>query len=131
VTQIRDAEGHATEREVARVREDGVTDDPPPGIKRLAWRGPDAPSPDAVARRLREEGVEPHRWSNGPGDRYATHQHGYDKVLMCAAGSITFLVGAAGDPVELHAGDGFILPAGTSHAAVVGPQGCVCLEGSR
>jgi quercetin dioxygenase-like cupin family protein len=108
-----------------------VTQDQPTGLTRLAWRGPDAPTPDAVARRLREEGVEPHQWSNGPGDRYGTHQHGYDKVLMCAAGSITFLVGPDAAPVELRAGDGFVLPAGTSHAAVVGPEGCTCLEGSR
>jgi quercetin dioxygenase-like cupin family protein len=108
-----------------------VTQDHPSGLRRLAWHGPEAPSPGAVARRLREEGVEPHQWSNGPGDRYATHRHDYEKVLMCAAGSITFLVGPAGEPVELRAGDGLVLPAGTSHAAVVGDEGCVCLEGSR
>jgi hypothetical protein len=50
---------------------------------------------------------------------------------MCAAGSITFLVGPSGAPVELRAGEGFVLPAGTLHAAVVGPEGCVCVEGSR
>jgi quercetin dioxygenase-like cupin family protein len=108
-----------------------VTQDTVPGLARLAWRGTGSPSAVAVARRLREEGVEPHQWSNGPGDRYGTHDHGYTKVLMCAAGSITFLVGPAAVPVELRSGEGFVLPAGTSHAAVVGPEGCVCLEGRR
>jgi quercetin dioxygenase-like cupin family protein len=70
-------------------------------------------------------------WSNAPGDRYAAHDHAYEKLLRCADGSITFLVGEAGTPVELHAGDGFILPAGTRHAAVVGAAGCTCLEGHR
>jgi quercetin dioxygenase-like cupin family protein len=74
---------------------------------------------------------QPYAWSNGPGDRYAVHQHGYTKLLMCAAGSITFLIGPDATAVELNPGDGFILPAGTPHAAVVGPGGCTCLEGHR
>ena len=101
------------------------------GVLRLDWEGDEPPAPASVARRLREEGVEPHQWSNGPGDRYATHRHAYAKVLMCAAGSITFLVGADATPLELRAGDGFVLPEGTPHAAIVGPAGCTCLEGSR
>lgn len=83
----------------------------------------------AAEERLRAAGVEPVRWSNGPGDRYAEHEHGTTKLLICAEGSITFLVGPRGEPVELRAGDGIRLPAGTRHAAVVGPDGCTCLEG--
>ena len=101
------------------------------GLTRLTWIGPDAPSTGSVAARLRQEGVEPYAWSNGPGDRYAVHQHGYTKLLMCAAGSITFMVGPDATPVELRAGEGFVLPAGTPHAAEVGPAGCTCLEGHR
>jgi quercetin dioxygenase-like cupin family protein len=97
----------------------------------LSWDGPDPPSIASVAARLRAEDVEPHAWSNGPGDRYEVHQHGYTKLLMCAAGSITFLIGRDAAPVELSAGDGFVLPAGTHHAAVVGSAGCTCLEGHR
>jgi quercetin dioxygenase-like cupin family protein len=106
-------------------------DQEPPEVTRLAWRSAEPPSPASVRIRLRDEGVEPHEWANGPGDRYATHNHGFTKVLMCAAGSITFLVGPDAAPLELRAGDGFILPAGTPHGAVVGSDGCVCLEGSR
>lgn len=101
------------------------------GLVRLAWDEATAPDAESVARRLRREGVEPYAWSNGPGDRYATHAHGYAKLLMCASGSITFLVGADATPLELRPGDGFVLPAGTRHAAVVGPDGCTCLEGHR
>ena len=103
----------------------------PHGIEPLRWRGPDAPSTGSVTARLRDEGVEPYAWSNGPGDRYEVHQHGYTKLLMCAAGSITFLVGTEAKPLELQPGDGFVLAAGTPHAAVVGPTGCTCLEGHR
>jgi quercetin dioxygenase-like cupin family protein len=102
-----------------------------PELTLLHWRDADPPTEASVARRLREEGVEPHAWSNGPGDRYGAHDHGYEKVLMCAAGSIVFGVGADAMPVELRAGDGFVLPAGTRHSAEVGPAGCTCLEGSR
>jgi quercetin dioxygenase-like cupin family protein len=104
----------------------------PGGLAALGWRASDGPpSIETVAARLRAEGVEPYAWSNGPGDRYATHEHGHTKVLMCAEGSITFLVGPSATPVELRPGEGFILPAGTSHAAIVGPDGCTCLEGHR
>ena len=97
----------------------------------LAWDRDEAPDVASVAQRLRDEGVEPHAWSNGPGERYGVHSHDYTKLLVCAVGSITFLVGADAVPVELLPGDGFILPPGTPHAAIVGPAGCTCLEGSR
>jgi quercetin dioxygenase-like cupin family protein len=100
-------------------------------LQDLPWSGDDAPGVASVTRRLREEGVEPYAWSNGPGDRYSVHEHDYTKLLMCAAGSITFVVGADAEPVELHPGEGFVLPSGTPHAAVVGPTGCTCLEGHR
>lgn len=103
----------------------------PPPLTALSWDRDDAPVAATVAQRLRAEGVEPHVWSNGPGDRYGVHSHPFTKVLMCAAGSITFLVGPDATPVELHPGDGFVMPPGTSHAALVGPAGCTCLEGSR
>jgi quercetin dioxygenase-like cupin family protein len=86
---------------------------------------------DAARDRLRAAGVEPSAWSNGPGDRYAVHEHGTTKLLICAEGSITFLVGGDGTPVELGAGQGLVLPAHTPHAAVVGADGCTCLEGHR
>jgi mannose-6-phosphate isomerase-like protein (cupin superfamily) len=89
------------------------------------------PGVEAADRALRAEGVEPHAWSNGPGDRYAAHEHHYEKLLRCARGSVTFLVGPDAVPVELRAGEGFALPAGTRHAAVIGPHGCTCLEGHR
>src|SRR4249920_3272949 len=77
--------------------------------------------------RLRAEGLEPSTWSNGPGDRYGAHDHGYDKVIVVERGSIRFGLDA-GDAVELSTGDRLELPAGTRHDAVVGSQGVTCLE---
>ncbi len=79
-----------------------------------------------LVARLRAEGLDPAPWSNGPGDVYASHAHGYDKVLVVAAGSIVF--GTTAEPVELAVGDRLDLPAGTEHDARVGPSGVTCLE---
>ncbi|HEY6058027.1 MAG TPA: hypothetical protein VIV06_08340, partial [Candidatus Limnocylindrales bacterium] len=73
---------------------------------------------DVVAR-LRLEGLEPSSWSNGPGDRYAPHRHGYDKVLAVSSGSIVFGLPELGRRVELGEGDRLDLPAGTEHDAFV------------
>ncbi len=81
--------------------------------------------------RLRGEASGCYSWSNGPGDRYAPHSHAYEKVLYCVEGSITFVLDAAGERLELTPGDRMVLPAGTVHAAEVGPDGCTCIEGRR
>jgi uncharacterized protein YjlB len=78
--------------------------------------------------RLRAEGLDPGPWSNGPYDTYAPHEHGYDKVLVCAAGSIRFGLPRTGEHVDLAVGDRLDLPAGTEHGATVGPDGVTCLE---
>ncbi len=80
------------------------------------------------AARLRAEGLDASPWSNGPGDRYGAHEHGYDKVIVVGAGSIAFALPDRGETVELGRGDRLELPAGTRHAAMVGPEGVTCLE---
>jgi quercetin dioxygenase-like cupin family protein len=79
-----------------------------------------------LRERLVGEGLDPGAWSNDPGDRYASHDHAYDKVIVVASGSITF--GLDEGPTELAAGDRLELPAGTAHDATVGTSGVVCLE---
>lgn len=81
-----------------------------------------------VAGRLRAEGLEASTWSNGPGDRYGAHEHGYDKVIAVVSGSIAFGLPADGRSIQLEAGDRLELPAGTAHDARVGPIGVTCLE---
>jgi uncharacterized protein YjlB len=78
--------------------------------------------------RLRDEDLEASSWSNGPYDVYGAHDHGYDKVLLVADGSITFGLPTTGDAVAMHSGDRLDLPAGTVHDAQVGPDGVTCLE---
>ncbi len=74
------------------------------------------------------DGASGYDWSDGPGDRYAAHRHDYDKALVCLAGSITFELVEAGRSVTMRAGERLDLPAGTEHAAVVGPSGVRCHE---
>jgi quercetin dioxygenase-like cupin family protein len=80
----------------------------------------------AMRARLTDESLDPGAWSNGPGDRYAGHDHAYDKVIVVVSGSITF--GLPTGPIELAAGDRLELPAGTQHDAHVGSAGVACLE---
>lgn len=95
------------------------------GVRR--WPA-EAPPDEALLRALlAEEGLEVFPWSNGPGELYAPHVHGYDKVLYAVQGSISF--GLTDGQVVLEAGDRLELPAGIEHAAVVGPNGVQCLEG--
>jgi quercetin dioxygenase-like cupin family protein len=77
--------------------------------------------------RLRTEADGVHGWTNGPGDRYGRHVHAYTKILHCLTGSIDFVLDDR--TIRLVAGDRMVLPAGTPHAAVVGPSGCSCIEG--
>ena len=59
---------------------------------------------------------------------YSAHSHGYDKILVAKSGSITFHLVDLGRDVTLNAGERLELPAGTVHAATVGPAGVRCVE---
>jgi quercetin dioxygenase-like cupin family protein len=95
---------------------------------RVDRSGVAAPDAIAIEKRLRGEARDAYGWSNGPRDRYAEHAHTYDKLLYCTRGSIDFILGD-GRTLTLHPGDRMLLPAGTRHAAHVGPDGCACVEG--
>jgi len=88
-------------------------------------------TPDELMTKLRGEASGCYSWSNGPGDSYAPHSHGYEKVLYCVDGSITFTLEQERRRLELKAGDRMVLPSGTVHSAEVGPGGCTCIEGRR
>ena len=84
---------------------------------------------DALAAFQAEGCSAPRHWSNGPGARYSRHAHGFHKVLFCLGGSIVFHTDDGAVPLE--AGDRLDLEPGTPHAAIVGPDGCRCVEASR
>jgi uncharacterized protein YjlB len=90
--------------------------------------GPAASEGARLEARLRAEGLDPGSWGNGPGDRYAPHAHGYDKVIVVTSGSITFELPGSASSIVLSAGDRLELPAGTEHDGLVGASGVRCLE---
>jgi quercetin dioxygenase-like cupin family protein len=87
-----------------------------------------APDPGSIEAAIRREARDVYGWSNAPGDRYGEHEHGYTKLLYCTRGSIDFVL-RDGERVAMKPGDRLVLPPGTRHAAVVGPEGCACVEG--
>ncbi|GIV96811.1 MAG: hypothetical protein KatS3mg057_1468 [Herpetosiphonaceae bacterium] len=96
--------------------------------KVIRWEEARPPTAAALWERMVAEGLRPYSWSNGPGERYATHSHPFHKVLYVAEGSITFGLPTQGEQIELRPGDRLELPAGTVHNAVVGANGVTCLE---
>lgn len=101
------------------------------GVRARVGRCVGPPPGEAAAEaRLRAEGLHPRAWGNPPGDTYGWHAHGYDKVLYCVTGGITFHLGE-GEDVVLGAGDRLEIPPGTQHAATVGPDGVRCVEAPR
>jgi quercetin dioxygenase-like cupin family protein len=85
--------------------------------------------PDRVLQAFAAEGIDPQTWSNAAGFEYAEHTHPAHKVLFCLDGSIAFHL--PGGDVAMSPGDRLDLPAGTPHAATVGPRGVTCMEGFR
>ncbi len=97
----------------------------------IPWEQPTPPSEADLRLRFAQEGLTCYAWSNGPYDTYAPHDHPYHKVLYVLRGSITFYLLDLGTTCALKAGDRLNLPAGTLHAAEVGPEGVVCLEAHK
>ena len=93
---------------------------------RIAKSGVRPPDRERIEARYAEEGLRPYAWSNGPGDRYGWHAHGYTKVLYCVTGSIVFHTHDGN--FALEPGDRLEVDPGTEHAATVGDAGVLCLE---
>jgi len=87
-----------------------------------------APDPGTIETAVRREVGDVYGWSNAPGDTYGEHEHGYSKLLYCTRGSIDFIL-ADGARIAMRPGDRLVLPPRTRHSAVVGPDGCACVEG--
>jgi quercetin dioxygenase-like cupin family protein len=97
-------------------------------VEHRRYPGPVPPEPGAIEAALRREARDVYGWSNAAGDTYGEHEHGYTKVLYCTRGSIDFILAGA-RRVAIKAGDRLVLPPRTRHSAVVGPEGCACVEG--
>jgi quercetin dioxygenase-like cupin family protein len=92
------------------------------------WTHATPPDPATLLDELQRSGRGYSIWGNAPGDTYAAHSHSFHKHLVCLSGSIRFTLPEEGTAVDLQAGDAMDLPAGTRHAAIVGPHGVRCAE---
>lgn len=101
------------------------------GARVIAWSGDTPPDQGKIEALFNAEGLSAYPWSNGPGDRYTAHSHGYRKVIYVVRGSITFGLPETGARLEIHPGDRLELDRGVTHDAIVGPEGVVCLEAHR
>jgi quercetin dioxygenase-like cupin family protein len=101
------------------------------GARLIAWSGEAPPTQHQIEALLEAEGLSAYPWSNGPGDVYSAHTHGYRKVIYVVSGSITFGLPDTGDRLEMHAGDRLELDRGVVHDAIVGREGVLCLEAHR
>lgn len=85
----------------------------------------------SVLASFARDGLSPVRWSNDPGDVYASHSHDYHKVVCCVRGSITLRLEQTGEEIKLYPGDRLDIEPGTAHSAAVGSAGVECIEAAR
>lgn len=97
----------------------------------VRWAGATAPAERELRAALSAEGLAPYAWGDPACAVYTAHRHSYHKVLYCVSGAIRFDLPDDGEWLELGPGDRLDLPARVLHAAVVGPNGVVCLEAHR
>jgi mannose-6-phosphate isomerase-like protein (cupin superfamily) len=68
-------------------------------------------------------------WQDGPDQRYAEHTHPVETAHIILEGEMTLMVG--GQSTTYRAGERCDVPAGTVHAARMGPAGCRYLIGEK
>jgi mannose-6-phosphate isomerase-like protein (cupin superfamily) len=68
-------------------------------------------------------------WQDGPNVFYAEHVHNEETAHIILSGAMTLIIG--GDVMTCNAGQRYDVPAGASHSARMGPQGCRYLIGER
>jgi quercetin dioxygenase-like cupin family protein len=98
-------------------------------LERVEWSGTKPPDEGSLRKQLEEEGFTIFCWQDGPGADYEPHSHEHDESLWMIEGQMTF--GAGGREWSLAPGDRLMLPKGTVHIAVAGPQGAKYLIGQK
>lgn len=86
------------------------------------------PSEEELRDQLENQDLKVYHWSSRPADVFASHTHGYHKVLYVLQGSVKFDLPTRHQTFNLTPGDRLDLPAGIRHSAVVGEEGVACLE---
>ena len=84
---------------------------------------------DKLKSQLVSEGFPSiYEWIDKPGTKYDSHSHKGKVSLLIVSGSVAF---SDGFEKVLKEGDRFDVPAGVSHSAIVGPEGCEYIVGEE
>src|SRR5436190_23764350 len=100
-------------------------------LRLTQWEAASLPTESLLFEIMTQQGLNPYRWSNRPHDSYSAHKHDFHKVIYVVSGSIMFNLPILKKQITLHIGDRLDLPSNVVHAAQVGAEGVVCLEGYR
>ena len=83
-----------------------------------------------LSEELQREGfLQTYVWQDAPGTLYPEHTHAQETAHIILSGEMTLTMN--GRTVTYHAGGRCSVPAGTTHSARMGPQGCRYLIGER
>lgn len=83
-----------------------------------------------LEQQLHEEGFHhTYVWEDGPNQRYGDHTHAVETAHIILHGEMTLTV--QGKSSTYGVGDRCDVPAGTMHAACMGPNGCRYLIGEK
>jgi quercetin dioxygenase-like cupin family protein len=94
------------------------------------WSATEAPDPEELKTRLRDEGYSVFQWSDAPGTKYGPHAHSEDQSHWILSGELELRVGY--ETYSLRAGDRDFLPANTIHSAFVpGDEAVTYLIGAK
>ncbi len=93
------------------------------------WAAANPPTEKLLMEIMKQQGLHPVVWSNGPGDTYSPRKHTYLRIIYVVRGSITFIMPVLKQTVTLIAGDRLELPASTVHRVEIGAGGVTCVEG--
>jgi quercetin dioxygenase-like cupin family protein len=84
----------------------------------------------ALEKQLRGEGFRTtYVWEDGPGANYLDHTHPTETAHIILSGEMTLTMN--GEAKTYHAGERCDVPAGATHSAKMGRQGCRYLIGEK
>jgi len=93
------------------------------------WEAANPPTEKLLMEIMKQQGLNPVSWSNGPYDTYSPRKHHYLRIIYVVRGTIVFILPLLKLRLELMAGDRLELPAGIVHSVEIGAQGVTCVEG--
>ncbi len=93
------------------------------------WNAANPPTESLLMEIMKQQGLNPVLWSNGPHDTYSLRKHKYLRIIYVVRGSIAFIMPTLKLRFDLKPGDRLELPIGIVHRVEIGLEGVTCAEG--